>query len=517
MILKRFSTIITSLIIFALLPISAISAAENIALSQAYVTENHLDVFVNGSFDTLTPEVKISNQPAEMSVGGSVSDMGIAVRTTVLIDISTSMPPDVRDEVLTYINSSIEDLPENEELKLVTFAEKLNVLQDFTSDRYDLSNAAEKIEFNGQQSKIYDAIYNTIPKLEPIEGEACYYRTVLITDGIDDTASGVTKEELYIRLADDTYPIEVVAVSKAEQSEPEKELSALTRMSSGSYSNIYPDADIDSIQDVLRTNDIFWIRSSLPVALLDGSVRQVNITDGVNELSFDVKVSAMEMLETTVETTSSSAETTTAVNTTVSEKTTVNEVVIETKKTPLLGYNTTFILIIVGAVVVVLIIVIIAITRKKNPEPTVNVNPLETNRNFDKTEFFDENSDNINEYTIKLSNTKNRGQNWILPIKGDIIIGRGENADIKLEDKSVAREQCKIIVSGQKLTVSELSSSNKTKLNGVEIVGMMPLSPGDTLKFGRESLTVEYIYSLSQNLPRKEKIRGKDETESIFE
>ena len=61
----------------------------------------------------------------------------------------------------------------------------------------------------------------------------CYYRTIVITDGIDDTAGGVTKEELYLRLRDDTYPIDVVAVSKTKQGEPEKELAALTRMSRG--------------------------------------------------------------------------------------------------------------------------------------------------------------------------------------------------------------------------------------------------------------------------------------------
>jgi hypothetical protein len=517
---KKLTALVTALLALTLFQFS-VSAAD-LSLCQTYVSENYLDVFVNGSFDTLTPEVKIANQPVEMSIGGLVTDIGITVRTTVLLDISTSMPSDVRDEVLTYINSLIEDLPENEELKLATFAEELNVLQDFTDDRYDLSTATEKIEFNGQQSKIYDAIYNTIPELAPIDGEPCYYRTIVITDGIDDTASGVTKEELYIRLADDTYPIEVVAVSKTKQSEPEKELSALTRMSGGSYSNIYPDADINSIQDVLRTNDIFWIRASLPIALLDGSIRQVNISDGVNEISFDVKVSTVDMPETTTQTTAetttiTSLETTTAITTTTSVTTAVAETVSEPEKTPLFGENTALILNVAGIVVIILIIVIIAVTRKKKPQPPTVEVLSDPRRNLDKTEFFDEETDNGNEYTIKLSNTRNRGQNWILPVKGEIIIGRSEHADIKLEDKSVAREQCKIVISGQKLAVAELSSSNKTKLNGIEISGKMPLSPGDILKFGRESLTVEYIHSVGQNTPRKERDTSRDETESIFE
>jgi hypothetical protein len=192
------------------------------------------------------------------------------------------------------MDSLIENLAGNEQLKLVTFGEQLTVLRDFTSDRYELANAAAKFEFNDQKSRIYDAIYNTIPQVQPIDGAPCYYRTILITDGIDDTASGITKEELYLRLQAEKYPIDVVQVSKAEQTEPEKELSALTRISAGRYANIYPGADVSALSLRLAVGGLFWIRAEVPASLLDGSTRQVDISDGSHFVRFDVKVSAYE-------------------------------------------------------------------------------------------------------------------------------------------------------------------------------------------------------------------------------
>ena len=128
----------------------------------------------------------------------------------------------MREKIMALIELLIAGISKNEQYRLVAFGEQLSVLQDFTSDRYDLAVAAEKMEFTGMQSKIYDAVYNTIPKIQPIDGNPCYYRTILITDGIDDTASGITKEELYLRLQAEHYPVDVIAVSAAKQAEPTK-------------------------------------------------------------------------------------------------------------------------------------------------------------------------------------------------------------------------------------------------------------------------------------------------------
>jgi len=70
-----------------------------------------------------------------------------------------------------------------------------------------------------------------------------FYRTVVTTDWVDDTVSGITKEELLIRLQNERYPIDVVAVSGNEMGE-NKELAAIVRMSGGRYNVLNPNTDI---------------------------------------------------------------------------------------------------------------------------------------------------------------------------------------------------------------------------------------------------------------------------------
>ncbi|WP_276950971.1 FHA domain-containing protein [Acetatifactor muris] len=294
MFVRRFR-ILLSVFVLLLFPGMVCHGEESTALAQAYTWEQNVDMYIAGEIKPDSLGCKCSNQGLEIVDSGLLADRGVTVRTTILLDISASVPKDMRDNVKIYLDRLIQDIPENEQYKLVTFDEELTVLQDFTNDRYDLSNAAEGIDFDGQESRIYDAIYNTMPSAEPVEGNPCYYRTIVITDGIDDTASGITKEELYLKLQADTYPVEVVAVSSAEQSEAEKELSALTRISGGRYVNLHADGDLETVLSGLAVDSIYWVRAKLPAELLDGSLRPFVLTDGTVSLQFDVRVSAVDL------------------------------------------------------------------------------------------------------------------------------------------------------------------------------------------------------------------------------
>jgi hypothetical protein len=486
---------------------------------------------MTGNWNAGNLGIKVSNQAAEVTDSGSVSDKEIIVRSTVLVDISTSMPSATRANVKAYINSLIEHVAKNEQFKIVTFGEQLTVLQDFTSDRYDLANAAAKLEFNGQQSKIYDAIFNTIPQMAPLDGEPCYYRTIVVTDGIDDTAAGVTKEELYLKLQADTYPIDVTAVSKTKQAEPEKELSALTRMSGGRYVNLYPEADAAGLSSNMAVDGIFWLRAEIPPALLDGSTRQVNITDGSNSLQFDIKVPVFDVPATSspVPTEQQTAEATSAPAPTVEPTPITPPAKVEPESDnsimSLFGDYTLVVFIGAAALLIILIAVIIAVAitrvkRKKRDNTRYGGDSSASSANeihSEKTEYIGDENVAGAQFTIKLSNPNNPSRSWTLPVSGELIIGRAEHAVIRIDDKSVSREQCKIVAQGAGLAIVHLSQTNKTSLNGVAVTGSSPIQSGDTLKFGRELLRIEYIQSLGAPPPREpERTPSSGKTESIF-
>ena len=228
-----------------------------------------------------------------VALNGSVSaealeDTDVTIRTTLLLDISASMPKSMRDSILDYLNNYIETINSNEQLRIITFGEEITVLQDFTSDRYDLSKAVSGIKFEGQQSMIYDAVYNTMPRIGTNNDAPCYYRTIVITDGADESLSGITKEELYLKLQESFYPVEVLAISDSENDPVEKNLTALSRISGGRCITMCPGIDITSLD--FRLENIIWIRVKIPETVLDGSTRQFNIKDESNTLQFDFKV-----------------------------------------------------------------------------------------------------------------------------------------------------------------------------------------------------------------------------------
>lgn len=498
-------------------------ASDDISVSQAYVHENHIDVFSQTIFNKDSLDIKISNQQATILDCGKLSEKDITVYTTILIDTSTSMPLETRDKVVEFVGFLIDKIASNEQYKIVTFGEQISVLQDFTSDRYDLSNSVEQLDFTARKTMIYDAIYNTMPQMHLTDDKPCFYRTIVISDGVDVASSGITKEELYLKLQAETYPVDVVAVSKAKPEEEKKDLAALTRISSGRYVDLYPEEENIILANKLNMGDIFWLRAEIPSPLLDGSVRQVNITDGVNSIPFDIKCS---IYDDPNETGSTEPEAVEDYQPDEEEETVLPEVQNIEQPSANSGFNPLIIAVIcVAAIAVIVIIVVLLLVKskknsKKDATETVFTPKMPTIQydDGDKTELFIGTNVVENQFMIKLSRVKDASSSWTLPVNNEVIIGRSDKCAIRLDDKSVSREQCKIVVNGLRLSVINLSQTNKTLLNSRTVVGEAQLNSGDILKFGREALRIDYIQSLGKSPTHisRELSEEKSDTESLF-
>lgn len=485
------------------------------ALVQAYMNERELDLFIKGDFNTDNTDIKVGNKTADIIDFGTISEKNITVRTTFLTDISTSMPQAARGSICGLLEREIKELAPNEEIRIVTFGDTIKTLQDFTSDRYDLSNAVKEIDFSGTQSTIYDALYNTIPNIGAEDGEPCFYRTVVITDGADYAVEGITKEELFMRLRTETYPIDVICVSPEKPENPNKDLSALSRISNGGYAELYPESDIEACASELTVGDYYWIRSKVPVDLLDGSARQVAVSDGNAPLIFDMKVSAVEAPEDIPQSApSSSAPVSSVIPPISSMPDESGEAPDESVSAP----SVTGIVIIAAAGAAVIAAVIVIFVKRKKACP-----PVETPRTDDEpdineaTEYYDEDAGG-ERYTIKLSPQNGSAISRTFAVADSILLGRADNCTMRFDDKSVSREQCKIIAGSGGLAVVNLSTSNITKLNGVKVNAEIPLHSGDVIRFGRISLKVELIQRIGDERSDMTASEASDSeyTESIF-
>ncbi len=494
------------------------SAETNMRLAQGYVNEEYLDLFFPNELDEESLSVKVANRETEFYDAGKLSEVEIAVKTTILIDNSTSMPAAARAKVGEFLDLKIENIAKNEDIKIVQFGSEIKTLQDFTNDRYNLDKAADLIKYDGQESKIFDAVYNTIPEISTADDGPCFYRTIVITDGVDLAAQGITKEELFIRLQSDTYPIDVLCVSNSKPDNENKDLSALTRISNGRYFDIYPESDASALVTDMSVGDYFWVRTEVPVSLLDGSTRQIDVSDGNISLSFDMKMSVVdappvesrepEVIESKPQSTVPKVQ---------------SEPSVPVEEPDSAISITTLIIIIAGVVVAAAAAtVIIALLKKKkrSADDDRSATPQsQVIRSSDpgETELID-GPDDGEQYSIRISNTSDPNESWTLNVISEIVIGRADGCSIQIDEMSVSREQCKIFLSNAGLVLSNISSSNPTKLNGTTVTGEMLLHPADSIHFGRITLRVDYIQKIGKEppAPPQDNVRRSGETESIF-
>lgn len=77
-----------------------------------------------------------------------------------------------------------------------------------------------------------------------------------------------------------------------------------------------------------------------------------------------------------------------------------------------------------------------------------------------------------------------------IPVTGNMVIGRGKDSDILLNDKLSSRSHARILWDGSTLSVEDLNTTNGTKVNGIEIHQPTPLKAGDNILVGKTVLRV---------------------------
>ncbi len=65
-----------------------------------------------------------------------------------------------------------------------------------------------------------------------------------------------------------------------------------------------------------------------------------------------------------------------------------------------------------------------------------------------------------------------------------VVLGRGAQAEIRIEDPYASSQHARILRQGDLLVLEDLQSTNGTYLNGEIVRGPQPLHPGDKIRIG---------------------------------
>ena len=69
------------------------------------------------------------------------------------------------------------------------------------------------------------------------------------------------------------------------------------------------------------------------------------------------------------------------------------------------------------------------------------------------------------------------------------VLGRGDGAEIRLEDPFASSSHARLIRQGSVVVLEDLGSTNGTYLNGEPLNGPQPLHPGDKIRIGDSEFT----------------------------
>jgi predicted component of type VI protein secretion system len=79
----------------------------------------------------------------------------------------------------------------------------------------------------------------------------------------------------------------------------------------------------------------------------------------------------------------------------------------------------------------------------------------------------------------------------IYDIDGDLVLGRGDRAEIRLEDPFASSRHARIYEQGNIVVIEDLGSTNGTYLNEEVLQSPRPLHPGDRVRIGDSEFTFE--------------------------
>lgn len=76
-------------------------------------------------------------------------------------------------------------------------------------------------------------------------------------------------------------------------------------------------------------------------------------------------------------------------------------------------------------------------------------------------------------------------------LSAGILLGRGTDVDIRLEDSFASSHHARLIPQGDVVVLEDLGSTNGTRLNGEPLAGPQPLHEGDRIQIGDSEFSFE--------------------------
>lgn len=235
-------------------------------------------------------DAQIAQYPCEnveITTAGKVS-----IHTVILLDNSLSISGDNRIKIKDILKRYMQGMPENEAVSFAVFGEDIQFLAEKQNTADVILPLIDEVEFHDQDTYLTDYLFQAV---EMVKSDTEYTRFIVISDGVDNNATGITKDELNSKLRENPRPVYTVGHRYKENSGELKNMFALSRITGGEEFLIEDFEDIQLLVDHLHDfSNIYSIKMDIPETVMDGGNRHfllnIHTKQGDKEVTGEVSM-----------------------------------------------------------------------------------------------------------------------------------------------------------------------------------------------------------------------------------
>lgn len=488
--------------IFTILMLFCVSAQEMGDIMSSYVGKDSISLYVQGKSD-----MKVAAQIGTKEI----KDVDVVplsdtekIETLILVDNSLSTTEESRPIITELLTGVVGNKLPNESISVATFSKNIEYKVNDTTDYTQLKNAIDSLEYKYQDAYLLPVLYD-LSKEYATKEENIFRRVIIVSDGASDEEIGVKVSELLAQLNKNSFPIYTFGCKSEDGSNNGdlENLYSIARTTGAEYWTVNDINNPDEISSQFskRLVDIDRVDIKVPKSLQDGSEKGVKISMINGGLSLEAS--------TTVKMPFGSSQ--------------------KDKSLPFIIIIVIAVLIIL--LLIILIVNLVKkkddsyqqvlddlqnkeksrsnsqmqaenVQRQNTPAPinrdkrnvrdrvyAVSSNtPNNYEADIQKTPETpqrreDDNiieNDNFSRADTKPCNVGQRekvptivieamGRSWEINISKPILIGRGEDLDIQLRDRTVSKKHCMIYYENGNVYIKDLKSSNHTFIGKQDI------------------------------------------------
>lgn len=488
--------------IFTMLMLFSASAQEMGDIMSSYVGKDSISLYVQGKSD-----MKVTAQIGTKDIKDvdvvPVSDTE-KIETLILVDNSLSTTEESRPIITELLTGIVGNKLPNESISVATFSKNIEYKVNDTTDYTQLKNAIDSLEYKYQDAYLLPVLYD-LSKEYATKEENIFRRVIIVSDGASDEEIGVKVSELLSQLNKNSFPIYTFGCKSEDGSNNGdlENLYSIARTTGAEYWTVNDINNPDEISSQFskRLVDIDRVDIKVPKSLQDGSEKGVKISMMNGGLSLEAS--------TTVKMPFGSSQ--------------------NDKSLPLI----IIIIIALLIIILLIILIVNLTKKKDDGYQQVLEDLQNKERNRSGSQMQAENAqrqntpapinrdkrnvrdrvyavssntpdnyqadiqktpeapqrkeyeniiedDNFSRADTKPCNVGQRekvptivieamGRSWEINISKPILIGRGEDLDIQLRDRTVSKKHCMIYYENGNVYIKDLKSSNHTFIGRQDI------------------------------------------------